>query len=609
MQAARSIRTTTLVVLIVLTIVITIIVMASASLLFGQSFDALEAEQTRLQTLRAAAVIEHSLEDLSATTGDYAFWNTTYAFMADRDPIFVDENFAAESLARIGVDLALGFDTQNQVPILRISDQLAAKTSADELIAHLSRLPALRTVIAMETGASGIVILPTSVLLVSAQPILDNERNGPARGVLIFGRTLSNVAVTDLASQAQLDLHVWRLDDPALPAEAQSLDTIAIGQAPVVTPVNGGKQIAGILMLEDLSGDAALVMRVVSERPIHARGQQVIGYIFGGMLMIGAVFCTIIVSFVDFVVLRRLVRVSNETALISATGDVAQRISVTGRDEVGVLGQSINRMLAALETTQQQLAISRDTATSANRAKSRFLTGMSHELRTPLTTIIGYSELGQMRANEIGDTEIHEDLTSIRAAGKHLLTLINDTLDLAKIEAGRLDLLFEPLLTHDLIADLERTLRPHMRQNGNQLLIDALDAPVLISTDGFRLRQILINLLGNAAKFTSNGTIWLRVDTPDQAHVRLIVEDTGIGMHPHQLANLFADFSQADAQTARQYGGSGLGLALSQRLAQLLGGTIQVTSTPGVGSHFALTIPSRQMADVSTAVPTFGDAA
>ncbi|WP_162341881.1 MHYT domain-containing protein [Paenibacillus paridis] len=239
-----------------------------------------------------------------------------------------------------------------------------------------------------------------------------------------------------------------------------------------------------------------------------------------------------------------------------------------------------------------QLEKAHDEAIKANMIKSQFLANMSHELRTPLNAIIGYSEILQEEAEEIGELTFVEDLGKISKAGNHLLSLINDILDISKIEAGKMDIHLETISLSGLINDVITTVNPLIEASSNRLEIKSVDGD--ITTDVTKLRQILINLLSNAGKFTKEGTITLEVtrEAVNQHNGYCFrVRDTGIGMTPEQLDKLFQPFTQADSSTTRKYGGTGLGLAISQRFCSLLSGDIHVDSVFGEGSTFTCWLP------------------
>jgi PAS domain S-box-containing protein len=238
------------------------------------------------------------------------------------------------------------------------------------------------------------------------------------------------------------------------------------------------------------------------------------------------------------------------------------------------------------------LTAARDAAQEASRTKSTFLANMSHELRTPLNAIIGYSELLFEGAEDNGDEDSAADLKKIATAGQHLLRLINDILDLSKIEAGKMEIDREPVVLAELLNEVDSIIRPLAAVNGNTYRIDIGSDLGTLYTDRIKLKQMLLNLLGNASKFTTNGRIRLAVSaTADQMSFR--VSDTGVGMNPEQIGKLFQAFSQADTTTTRRYGGTGLGLAITKRFAEMLGGQVSVESLPGKGSTFAIALPRR----------------
>jgi signal transduction histidine kinase len=227
----------------------------------------------------------------------------------------------------------------------------------------------------------------------------------------------------------------------------------------------------------------------------------------------------------------------------------------------------------------------------ASQHKSQFLANMSHELRTPLNAIIGYSEMLQEEVDDLGEEALLPDLQKINAAGKHLLGLINDILDLSKIEAGKMDLFLEDFEVGQLVQDVAAIVQPLVEKNANTLIVSCPDDLGTMHADLTKVRQALFNLLSNASKFTDHGTITLTVRREPDAWLTFAVSDTGIGMTHEQLGRLFEAFAQAEASTRSRYGGTGLGLAISRQFCRLMGGDITVESEQGKGSTFTVRLP------------------
>jgi signal transduction histidine kinase len=275
------------------------------------------------------------------------------------------------------------------------------------------------------------------------------------------------------------------------------------------------------------------------------------------------------------------------------------RVSERKTDDHGTVGvytdiTELKRREDELAQLVEKLEIARDQAEAATRTKSEFLANMSHELRTPLNAVIGITEMLEDDAKKVGQEELLEPLGRIGRAGKHLLSLINEILDLAKIEAGKVELHYELFNVAEIIDDAVQTARPLAQQSSNALVVKSSRELGEVTTDQTRFRQILFNLLSNACKFTEHGTVTLdakRVADSDTNNLSISVTDTGIGMTPEQVSGLFEEFSQADSSTTRRYGGSGLGLAISRRLARLMGGDILVESVADKGSTFTLQLP------------------
>ncbi|HEX5422609.1 MAG TPA: ATP-binding protein [Candidatus Acidoferrales bacterium] len=381
-----------------------------------------------------------------------------------------------------------------------------------------------------------------------------------------------------------------------------------------------------------LNGDPVgtlLLQSDMSQWSLRARSYATFLLLF----MLGSVFLALLLaSRLQNLISRPILRLEDTMRVVSTKKNYEVRALKFYDDEIGRLIDGFNTMLAEIQQgdsalqnandqlqsrthelegeithrkkAQEELLSAKRAAEDASRAKSAFLANMSHELRTPLNAIIGYSEMIQEEIQESGRIQNVQDVQKIESAGKHLLALINDVLDLSKIEAGKMALHVESFEPAAMVQELVATLQPAIAKNSNRIELQLSDDLGMMRSDITKTRQILANLLSNAAKFTDHGRISLNVDRTEadgQQCIRFRVRDTGIGISAEQQQNLFKEFAQADVSIARKYGGTGLGLAISHRFSQLMGGHMSVESEPGEGSLFTVVLPAQISAEDSAA--------
>lgn len=341
-----------------------------------------------------------------------------------------------------------------------------------------------------------------------------------------------------------------------------------------------------------------------------------------GVWLFSSLAALLLSSMLQRVISEPTLRLAETAGRVSRERDYSLRATRGGNDEIGVLVDSFNEMMGRIQSrtldlnaaqtalqrhvgelcdeiaerqrVQEELLAAKQAAEESSRAKSAFLANMSHELRTPLNAIIGYSEMLGEDAEETGQKRCIADLGRITTAGKHLLTLINDVLDLSKVESGKIELSWEDASVERILEDAAEAMAPLVRKNHNTLRVHCAPGLPAVHVDLVKFRQSLYNLIGNACKFTENGAIAVEVAPAMVDGVESVewrITDTGIGIAPDQMHKLFQPFSQVDQSTTRKYGGTGLGLSISSRFCELMGGAITVESRLGQGSTFTIRLP------------------
>lgn len=320
-------------------------------------------------------------------------------------------------------------------------------------------------------------------------------------------------------------------------------------------------------------------------------------YLVLAIIVVGTFVALLLLSRAQRIISGPILDVVQTARLVSDRKDYTVRAHKYGRDEIGTLVDAFNEMLDQVQERDRQLRTARDAAEAASRAKSSFLANMSHEFRTPLNGIIGYSEMLCEEAPDCGHAALVPDLSRIRQAAGDLLGLIDNILDLSKIEAGRMQLFVEEFDVPHLVEGVVDGIRPLALSRHNDLQVH-IPRELLAATmraDAVKVQQSLRNLIGNACKFTEHGMVRIEVNREPRAGAvwfLFSVTDTGIGMTPDQVPQLFEEFVQADSSTSRRYGGTGLGLAISRRFCRQMGGDITVESEAGRGSTFTMHLPA-----------------
>jgi signal transduction histidine kinase/ActR/RegA family two-component response regulator len=585
----RSLRRKTLLWLALgLTVAVGVII-ALCGRVVMEGFLDLEQRLTVRNFERVREAIWHETETLGMKVNDWAVWDDTFRFLArpgdeDHDPAWHDQyvksNLHDEALGLLGIQAVVFFDRDGKRYCERATDGVDINAPAfSAAIDRVGRESVHRPMVGPLAGGG-------VVALVAARPVLMGDGGGPSRGSLVFVRVLDRDLVHRLETVTHTRFGVSEPFDRTLTerVDVRNLDEHRAS-------ARGG--------LSGIWGPPVATLEVFKPREVAAQGSLTVRAFNLALIAAALSFGLLSVLGLGRLVLSRIEQLGQDVSCVADARSASRRVRAQGNDELGGLASTINEMLAALDQNaaelkarNSELAHARDAADAANRAKSSFLANMSHEIRTPMAAITGFADL--LLDPEQTPEDRVDCVQTIRRNAEHLLGLINDILDLSKIEAGKMTVERVQCDLPDIVRGVIAVAQ--VKASAKRIALAAEfrpEVPMRVTTDPMRLTQILVNLVGNAVKFTEHGGVRLIVGAErsgETSVLRFDVLDTGIGMTPGQVHGLFRPFEQADVSTTRKFGGTGLGLTISRDLARALGGDIRVTSSPGEGSTFTLTI-------------------
>ncbi len=549
-----------------------------------------ERELVKQRAELSRRVIESEITNFADRLTDWSQWDDMYAYVEDGNRAFHESNLIPSSLASIRV---------NYMGVFRLDGTSVFQTGVDYRAGEYAEIPRglaerlgggsrFLAFASNEAYHQGIMILPEGAMVFCSRPVTNSKGDAPTRGALVTGRWLDAGEINRLAELRGLPLLLdIEPEDSAHPRFE-------------LVPARAGSDVHLVRWWHN-DIDGARRLRFSTEVPvtITQTAASVSAFLTAANLAASLALGGVMLAVLHVLLLRRLERLSKELSAGRGSGGAlrgAQRVSVEGRDELSALASTLNEAFAREEAARAQARAAMEEAERANSAKSMFLANMSHEIRTPMTAILGFADL--LRDPEISEETRADHVRTIRSNGEHLLGVINDILDISKIESGRMTVERVPTDPRRIVHEVESLMRVKAAEAGIGLTT-AVDpgVPECIESDPVRARQVLLNLVSNAVKFTKEGGVRIEADARSGAdgrtEVRVRVTDTGVGLSPEQLERLFSPFVQADASTTRKFGGTGLGLAISRRLARALDGDVTASSTVGVGSTFEFTFAGR----------------
>jgi signal transduction histidine kinase/CheY-like chemotaxis protein len=562
-------------------------------------FANLENHHAFENAIRAKNLVAERASQIAGHASDWGAWDETYAYVEDLNEEYVKANLTSDGIARLNISCLLYLDTKGGMKAsvgFDFETNQLAPTPQPVLEKDWSRFSLANA--NLNDKLSGMVLVENEPYLMGASQILTSEGTGPVRGTILELRKLDERELASLSKSLRFPFSI---------SESISNSSTS-SKKPSYNELLDAKTMAAHIRIEELKGEGGVDFFCTLNREIMAEGMQALDDVRKHVLMMGGLLSLLVYLLMGKIVIARICKMTSEINSPSVLPG-RSRVSDRGSDELGDLAKQFNSLFESMLASQselsernKELANAKRQADTANRSKSAFLANMSHEIRTPLTAILGFTEI--LREDPKGDWSQErrlESLNTIQCAGQHLLTVINDILDLSKIEAEKMTLETVPVSIRDILLEIRDFLLPRANEKSIGLGIELVSPiPQFLASDPTRLRQTILNLVGNAVKFTQKGSVTIRcgVESHDSSNSLFVdVVDTGVGLSQEQAEGLFQPFSQADDTVTRQFGGTGLGLVICRRLANLMGGTVLLTrSEVGAGSCFRLILPIEKTA-------------
>ncbi len=572
------------IVIVALTLVLSAGILYAISMLtLLRGFADLEEWHIREDVQRVTSALSNEISALDSLNVDWASWDDTYAFIEDAGAEYIESNLVAGTFIEMGLNIMVFADSAGDIVFSRAFDLLDEEEMPvpQGLREHLTPGGLLLHHSDIESGAAGIVLLPKGPMLITSRPILTSEDEGPIRGALVMGRYLDDAELQRLAATLRLSITVLPLNDLNASSDFQSVYSSLSGGSSIIVQPLSEEIVAGYTILNDIYGEPVLMLSVETSRDIYQQGQHSMGYYLLSLIIFGIVFGVIVILILERSVISRLAQLAARVSSIGGRGDLSQRVTVIGKDELSSLEADINRMLESLQELYEKERKEREELIEEGKARAQFIHILAHELRTPLTPLMTSTEmLKDLLASEKKMRQCNKLADAALSSVKTLASRLDDLLDIARYTVGAFTIECQSMDIKVLLEEVASRFGAMVEENKQLLNVNVPPDLPPINADPNRLEQVIVNLLSNAVKFSpAGGCIELKARI-DNGKLLVSVSDQGSGLSPEEQERIFKPYHRVE-QDRQRLPGLGLGLAIAKQIIEAHGGKIYVESQRG----------------------------
>lgn len=553
--------------------------------LIANGFLQLERSYVQDDTRRVHNMLELEQDNLKRLVIDWAIWDDAYVFLQNRNTSFAQSNLSEPTYPTNDVDVIVYMKNTGEAVFAKQYNEETEELEniSAELLKHFQQASPFIQLTKEEEAFAGFISTSNDTYLLAVSPVLKTDSSGVARGVMMMAKKVDEDFIDSLHQLLDLKISLFKNQQIQEDINSKLIKQVSLEEG-FHQEIVDEENISGYGLAKDLYGNPVILYRVDLERAVYQQGVTTSQYLVYAMIIAALIFAVIMTVLVRKLVMNKISDITRNLKKMQNDFEFAGRLEELGQDEIGDLSHTINDVLESFNKTAQDLGNAKELAERNNSAKTEFLSQLSHELRTPLNAILGFAQLSSLESMTPTN---RENVEQILHAGQHLLGLIDELLDLSKLELGRYEIRKECVKVNDTVNDAISMVN-HIAAEysiGIVKLCSAMEG-VFVDADCKRLRQVLVNLLSNAIKYNrENGTIWVDCEKVNDSKVLIKVRDKGQGIAADMQDKIFEPYERGNVKQL-SIPGSGIGLYLSKQLIEAMSGKIGVESLPGKGSTF-----------------------